>query len=582
MKSFDSGWQLHLRRSLRIAIALVLIGLCAACATSSGLHDSAPVVTSSLAHPDVSPVPRDHDLMLSLLAGQFALQESDLAGGAQHFAKAAMLTSDPAIAKQATQLALATRNWDLARSALVRWQALAPHAPGLLQARAWIALGSDDEQAAYADLVALADGEDKDAWRLIAQTLVGAPDKAASARVLARLATEPRMARKAGVSVAVSQLAWKLGDKTLAEKISRDAVTRFHSVDAYAWAAHIALEHGDKAAARAAYAAALKIDPDNIQLRLGYAALLSDAGDNAAAARALAKGAQSEATYAGRAAYAARADNKTLLTVLYRELEADATPRDDGRYYLLGQVAELMDKFDDAVEWYAQISEDDEHWFDAQARRVLVLDKQGKTAAALAAVHALQALTATDNQMLGNAYLLEAEVLVGHHQRDQALAIYARALQNLPDDPRLLYARALMLAEQDDIPGAERDLRKVIAAHPDNAEALNALGYTLADRTDRMQEALDLIQRAAKLKPDEPAIIDSLGWVQYRLGKLDTAQTDLRRAYALQPDAEIAAHLGEVLWANGQHAEARKVWEEGRRKDGKNKVLIETIKRLTT
>jgi tetratricopeptide (TPR) repeat protein len=111
---------------------------------------------------------------------------------------------------------------------------------------------------------------------------------------------------------------------------------------------------------------------------------------------------------------------------------------------------------------------------------------------------------------------------------------------------------------------------------------MNALGYTLADRTDQQAEALELIRKALALKPDEPAILDSLGWVQYRLGHLDTAIEQLRNAYGKQPDAEIAAHLGEVLWVSGKHDEARRVWNQGREKDAKNKVLLETIQRLTS
>jgi len=146
----------------------------------------------------------------------------------------------------------------------------------------------------------------------------------------------------------------------------------------------------------------------------------------------------------------------------------------------------------------------------------------------------------------------------------------------------LLYARALLAAEHDDLAAAERDFRRVIELKPDDAEALNALGYTLADRTDRRSEALELIERAIKLKPDEPAIIDSLGWVRYRMGDLDASVKELRRAFAKQDDPEIAAHLGEVLWVKGERDEARKIWEQGRKKDAKNKALLETIRRLTT
>lgn len=520
--------------------------------------------------------------MLALIAGQFALQDNDLAGGARHYARAARLGPDPAVAEQATRLAIAVKDWELARTSLARWQQLAPDAPGVLQVSAWIALGNGAEETAFDNLAALAGRGGTDAWRLVAQALLGADDKALAARVLARLATAQRLGNEEGIWLAVSQLAWKLDDKTLAERTARDAVERFHGSEAYAWNAHLALQRGDEAAARAAYVAALERDPDSVRLRTSYAALLSDAGDYRAAARALASGPQGDATYAGRAAYAARADDKPALTVLYRELEAAAPPRSDDRLYLLGQVAELIGKADEALDWYAQVSDEDEHWFDARMRRVVVLDQQGRTTASLAAVHVLEAQTATDPELLGNAYLLEADLLARKDRRDEALAIYARALQNLPDDPRILYARALLLVEMQDIVGAERDLRRIIEIDPDNAEALNALGYTLVDQTERTHEAFELIERAARLKPDEPAIIDSLGWARYRLGDLDAAVSDLRRAFAKQPDAEIAAHLGEVLWVMGRRDEAREIWEQGRKKDDKNKALIDTIRRLTT
>jgi tetratricopeptide (TPR) repeat protein len=552
-------------------------------ATTLGACASAPQRSmATIVHPHAAPVRVEDDAMLALLAGQFALQDNDLADAARHYAHAARLVGDPRVAEQATRLALAVKDWKLARDSLARWQQLAPEAAALAQARAAIALGSGDEDAAGEELAALALRGGADSWRLIAQALLAAGDKAMATRVLGRLAGTHAFGDEEGVWLAISQLAWKLGDEDLAGRLARKAIDRFHGADAYAWGAHLALERGDPAAARSDYLAALERHPDNLRLRTGYALLLSRDGDNRAAARALAAGPQSDATYAGRAAYAARAEDKAALNDLYRDILADTSERGDDRFYLLGQVAELTGRPDAALDWYARVSDADEHWFDARVRRIVVLDQLGRTGDAFAAVRVLQAQSATDSEWLGNAYLLEADLLARKGRRDEALAIHGRALVNLPDDPRILYSRALLLAETGDIAGAERDLRRVIDLDPENAEALNALGYTLADRTGRTREALALIERAARLKPDEAAIIDSLGWARYRLGDLDAAAADLRRAFAKQPDAEIAAHLGEVLWVMGRRDEAREIWEQGRRNDASNKALIETIRRLTT
>jgi tetratricopeptide (TPR) repeat protein len=561
--------------AVRIVCMIAFCVLLGACAS---VGPSAPA--NIAAKPAVTSVAVEHDALLKLLVAQFALQDGDLEGSAKGFTDAADLSNDPELSEEATRLALSVRNWPLARRALVRWQQLAPADPGVSQARAWIALGERRADDAFTDLDALVIRGDEQAWRLIAQVLLSAEDKASAAHLLERLATPEHLAAKEANWVAVSQLAFKLGDKGLATRLVDTAVSRFHGDDGYAWSARLALDRGDKAAARGIFAEALRRDPNSQRLRSGYAALLADGGDNAGAVRTLASGPQDDVTYAARAAYAARADDKPALAELYRELGADKSARAGKRLYLLGQIAEMIDKRDDSLAWYRAISDEDEHWFDAQMREAVVLDHLGHTGQALDFLHQLQAQTAEDSDQLGSAYLLEADLL-RKARPDDALGVYTRALVALPDDPRLLYARALLSVDQGDLTRGERDLRRVIELKPDDAEAMNALGYTLADRGDRQQEALDLIQRALKLKPEEPAIIDSMGWVRYRMGDLDASLESLRRAYAKQPDADIAAHLGEVLWVKGDRDEARRVWDQGRKKDAKNKTLLEAIKRLT-
>ena len=567
--------------ALPAAFAVALCALLGACAS---MRMSAPARIAT--PPAAVPVAASDDILLKLLTAQFALQNSDLAASAKGFTEAAELSPDPALAEEATRLSLSVRDWPLARRGLARWQQLAPKDLGIVQSRAWIALGEKRSDDAYTDLDALAARGGDQAWRLIAQTLLGTDDKSAAAHLLGRLATPAHLTAQEANWVAVSQLAFKLGDKALSQRLADAAVTRFHGDDSYVWSARLALDRGDKSAARATYAEALTRDPKNLRLRGGYAALLADSGDNAGAARTLASGLQDDTTYAARAAYAARADDKPALNSLYRELDSEKVARSGKRLYLLGQVAEMIDKRDAALAWYREISADDERWFDAQMREAVVLDRLGRTDKALDFLHQLQTQAADDNEQLGSAYLLEADLLARKQRPRDALAVYTHALDTMPDDTRVLYARALLAVDQGDVAAGEHDLRQVIELKPDDAEALNALGYTLADRSARgdpqQSEALALIERALKLKPDEPAIIDSMGWLRYRMGDLDASLKALRQAYAKQPDADIAAHLGEVLWVKGAHDEALRIWDAGRKKDAKNKTLLEAIKRLTT
>ena len=231
------------------------------------------------------------------------------------------------------------------------------------------------------------------------------------ASLLERIATPAHLADSEANWVAVSQLAFKLGDKASAQRIADGAVERFHGGEAYAWSARLALDRGDKVGARSLYAEALKRDPKSVRLRGGYAALLADSGDNAGAARALAQGPQDEYDVCGARRVRRARRRQGALASLYRELDTDKNARNGSRLFLLGQVAELLDKREDALAWYREIGEEDEHWFDAQTRQAIVLDQLGRTDQALEFLRELQAQTGEDSTQLGNVYLLEADLL---------------------------------------------------------------------------------------------------------------------------------------------------------------------------
>jgi tetratricopeptide (TPR) repeat protein len=535
-----------------------------------------------LRHISLAPTAQGQDALALLMAGEFAIIDGDLESASRNYSAAAATSDDPAIAEQATHVAVIGKRWDQARIAIDRWNVLQPDAAGISQARAALAFADGDTDGAVVQLSKLAQQPDGKGWRMIGQALLAAPDKASAGAALERLAQPDTLGEQADIWIGVSQLAFKLERKAYAQKLADQAVAKFRSGESYAWSAQLALDSGDKAQAKALFGQALKRDAKSVRLRIGYATLLGDMGENVEAARALAEGGQDDYTYSARAAYAARANDKVLIDALYKELQVLPGAPNGARANLLGQLAELLERKDAALDWYRKIGDDDEHYLGAQLRVAVLLDDLGKSEDALNLVHELQARAGDDSRELGQTFLLEAELLGRHERGAEGLLVYDRGLHLLPDDTRLLYARALLHESLNQVEAAEQDLRRVVALKPDDADALNALGYTLADRTDRHGEALELIKQALLLKPEEAAIMDSLGWAQYRLGNLSEAITALRGAFTKQPDAEIAAHLGEVLWISGDKDEARKVWDIGRKKDDKNKTLLETIKRLGT
>lgn len=575
--------------SPRYSCLLLLVLLSTACARSPVRDDggaaAAPAAAAdgaqaAAAGSDKEPGKEpDKDVMAALMAGEFAWQDGRGDSAARHYARAAELSADPGIAEHATRVALAAQQWDVAGKTLARWAALDPDAAALPQARAGLALGLGEVPQAVEWLAGLCD-HGKEGRRLAMQALLGTPDKQRAAGAVALMLDRPALGGGSDTLLLLGQVADQLGDRALALRAADLAVSR-HPDQARAWfgRSHARLRADDKAGARADVQKALALDPGSREIRLTYAALLDDAGDTTGAARVLAEGKPDDELLGARAAYAARAGDKAQMREAYAALKALPPPAPSKRLELLGQMAELLELRGEAIAWYEQVPPGDDY-VAAQLRIAVLLDEGGDGAAARERIRKLRAEGIEDDEQLVDSYLLEAELAGKHGRKADALDVYRRGLEVLPDEQRLLYGRALLLEGLDRVDEALRDLQRIVALHPDDPDALNALGYTLADRTQRFEEAQALIEKALALKPDEPAIIDSMGWVLYRRGELVKAEAQLRRAFELQPDAEIAAHLGEVLWSQGKRDEARAVWAAGRAEDADNATLRATVERL--
>jgi len=322
----------------------------------------------------------------------------------------------------------------------------------------------------------------------------------------------------------------------------------------------------------------LRDNPDEKMLRLQYAGMLAATDMNAAREQfeILSAQAPQDADLLFSLALINREIGDSERASAYLRQIVALGRRTDEAYYYLGRIAEENGHPEQAIAYYQQV-QDGEEYFAAVARIGQILVTAGDLGRSRDWFDRQREL---HPGFSGQFYGLEADILTQAGYGTEAMTVLDDGLTALPDSMPLLYARAMLSEERDDLAAMERDLRAILARDPDNATALNALGYTLADRTTRYDEALVLITRAHELQPDEPAILDSMGWVLFRTGQHDEALTYLTRAYRDFPDAEVAAHLGEVLWVKGDVVAAREIWGEALERDPENPVLQGTLERL--
>ncbi|VUD59842.1 Bacteriophage adsorption protein A [Thalassocella blandensis] len=250
---------------------------------------------------------------------------------------------------------------------------------------------------------------------------------------------------------------------------------------------------------------------------------------------------------------------------------------EDAAHYNLAEIAELQGDTQAALSHYYQVSTG-QNYGQAVIRITDILGDENKIDEALSYIQ--QEKSKQDGPYLETLYLIEADIHSQANQLKLAENALTSGIENFPQSTRLLYARAMLYAQIDYISGAEKDLKYVLSITPNNAAALNALGYTLADRTERFEEAAEYIQRAYELTPNDPAVMDSMGWIAYRMGNLNEALNYLQKAMGAMPDHEIAAHLGEVLWASGDKQNAIEIWRLGLELKPNSDIIHKTLHRL--
>jgi len=560
---------------LKTLVTLLVAGILWAtgCAgvRAPGTEDAAPGPVAQGA-----PEPGDeNDPVFLMLAAEVAGQRGQFELALDYYMRALQLTHDPKVAARATQVAVYVKNADKATEAAEVWAELDPKSLSAHRLTLILRVKNDEIGEAADEIRQLIELKDPDLENTLIELVrwIDAEKERERGLEIMRDLVD-RLPKVAEVHLAAAYLATEEGALLVAqEEVARALAMRPNWSRALMLQAQLLLQAGELRAGRAALEKAYRIDPKNARLGLIYGQFLAKMGEFPAAERELAK-------------------------VVSRD-----PGNDDARFALasvwleMGDLAKARKEFD--------LLSSDQRWRPQAAFSIALIDaREGRTEAALkefdqisegpmlfdARFNAISALivlgrTAEARDRLASArvefpkerlrlFLIEAEMLIKLRQTETAFDLLSDAIRQMPDQPELLYTRGLLGEQLKRLDVMEADLKALLEKNPEDAAALNALGFSLTVHyPDRLDEAEGYIRRALAKRPGDPAILDSYGWVLFRKGKVQDALAPLKKAYGLFADPEIAAHLGEVLWVMGRKAEARQIWLDAWKRDAQQQDM---------
>jgi tetratricopeptide (TPR) repeat protein len=563
----------------------------ASAAAVSGLSEARAAEASA------SLSPLDGELFYQVLVGELTAQEGEAAAGFALMLDAARKTGDAQLYQRATDIALQARSGDAALQAAMAWKQQLP---------------ASREANRYVLQILIALNRIADTVEPLKAELRMAPDT----ERLAVLAAMPRAyARASDRKLAASVVEAALADHLAAPATASAAWTTVGRMRLAADdrpGAFVAAQHGQAADPRAegpVVVALELIDPKQPEaemlvrnyladgqgaskaqpeIRMAYARVLLDAQRYAEAMAQLQIVTREKPDYAegwlvlgslqlqDNQLAPAQASLERYVALAGQAPQAERNPGLAQAYLSLSQLAEKRKDYAAAEGWLGKI-ENAADLAQAQTRRASILASQGRIEEGRRLIRALPERTPEEARLKLNA---EVGLLREFKQYRQAHELLAQALAKTPEDTDLLYEQSMVAEKLGSLDEMERLLRQVIQLKPDYHHAYNALGYSLADRNVRLPEARELIRKAIGFAPSDPFIKDSLGWVEFRMGNTLEAVQIFEAAYKARPDAEIAAHFGEVLWSLGQRDRALAIWKEGQRLNADNETLLETLKRL--
>ena len=561
-------------------LALILAALLAGCSGAPEQIPAAPTprTDAAVAEPPVRPFPSD--TLYQLLVAEFAGIRDQASPALEIYVAQGHETRDPAVIERGIRIATFIDDNDAVLDLARLWVEVAPEDLDVRRLATFQLARAGHVVEAFPHAEYLLEAGDDEHLQALAAYASDASDEERARLLVLYEELSGKYPERVGLMVGQAMLLRHAGRLQESLDLARRAVRIDpHNETGLLLSAQLLHQLDDISGAERVLEKALAIEPESKRLRLQYARFLAESDltksrdqmailvnqypDDPDLIFSLALANQELGNHAD-----AREGYETLLN--RRQRMSDA-------HYQLGRLAESQGNEAIALDQYRRVSQG-QSLLTAAVRIVDILIDQGDIQGAR------QHLDMLRNNLPAAAssfYQIEAEMLSRLNRLNDARQVLDRALADNPDDIGLLYARSVVNARLEDIPASERDLEAILARDPENATALNALGYTLANSTDRYAEAYALINKAMALDPENPAIIDSLGWVYYRMGKLDKALEYLQRAYESFPDGEVAAHLGEVLWAKGRLEEARNIWLEGLKKSPGNPIITETMERLT-
>ena len=577
--------------TIKLLLTISLTAVMLACQTAPLKNTAAtadrqeqPAVVADI--PRIEParpkIELSEDILYKILVAEIAGQRGHLDVAVENYLELARVTRDPKIVERATRVAVYARSTEAAYEAAQLWAQLDPANPDPHQILAVMSLRQKNVVETLAHLEQILKstaGEFRQKLWMIVNMLGRERDRDLVMTVMERLLSDHQ--NEVDAVFAFADIAARMGDLNRALELLTNAHAMAPDNDDVALSYVNILQRMERTNEAITWLEEVlaKRDSNDFNLRVAYARLLYSAqrfDDARRQFEILVVAAPNNPDVLYWLGNLYLQTNRLDEAELYFKRLVDQDSRFHNAKYLLGRIAEERKDYETASVWYESVQNGD-YAFDAQVRNGLLLGKRKSIEEALVVLQAIDTSSPAQENVLTEAV---AELLIDEQRYAEAMAVYDKALEN-HYNADLLYSRAMLAEKMDMLDLAEEDLRQILAKEPEHAQALNALGYTLADRTDRYQEAYDLIQQALSLEPESYYFLDSMGWVLYRLGKHEEAIDYLRRAMALTQDTEIAAHLGEVLWVAGDKKGAKAVWETALKNTPEDTKLIDVIKRFT-